>query len=72
MKQYGLFDNTIACDRLAKCLDPLLRLNEVMNWELFRVQLQSIRKNETIGRPPFDVIMMFKAMILRSLYSILT
>jgi transposase len=70
MKQYGLFDDTIAYDRLDKCLDPLPRLNEVVNWELFRVQLQSIRKNETVGRPPFDVTMMFKAMILRSLYNI--
>jgi IS5 family transposase len=70
MKQYGLFDDRIAYDRLDKCLDPLLRLNEVVNWELFRVQLQSIRKNETVGRPSFDVVMMFKAMILQSLYNI--
>jgi IS5 family transposase len=70
MKQYGLFDDSIAYDRLDKCLDPLLRLNEVVNWELFRAQLQSIRKNETVGRPSFDVVMMFKIMILQSLYNI--
>jgi IS5 family transposase len=70
MKQYGLFDDRIAYDRLDKCPDPLLRLNEAVNWELFRVQLQSIRKNETVGRPSFDVVMMFKVMILQSLYNI--
>jgi IS5 family transposase len=70
MKQYGLFDDTIAYDRLDKCLDPLLRLGEVVNWELFRVQLQSIRKNETVGRPSFDAVMMFKVVILQSLYNI--
>jgi IS5 family transposase len=70
MKQYGLFDNTIAYDRLDKCLDPLLRLAKVVNWELFRVQLQNIRKNETVGRPSFDVVMMFKVMVLQSLYNI--
>jgi IS5 family transposase len=70
MKQYGLFDDRIAYDRLDKCLDPLLCLGEVVNWELFRVQLQSIRKNETVGRPSFDVVMMFKVMILQSLYNI--
>ncbi|MDR0764811.1 MAG: transposase [Synergistaceae bacterium] len=70
MKQYGLFDDKIAYDRLDKCLDPLLCLNEAVNWELFRVQLRSVRKNETVGRPSFDVIMMFKVMILQSLYNI--
>jgi IS5 family transposase len=70
MKQHGLFDDVIAYDRLDKCPDPLLRLAKVVNWELFRVQLQSIRKNETVGRPSFDVVMMFKIMILQSLYNI--
>jgi hypothetical protein len=32
--------------------------------------LQSIRKNETVGRPSFDVVMMFKVMVLQSLYNI--
>jgi IS5 family transposase len=70
MKQYGLFDDRIAYDRLDKCPDPLLRLGESVSWELFRIQLQSIRKNETVGRPSFDVVMMFKVMILQSLYNI--
>jgi hypothetical protein len=30
MKQLGLFDDQIAFDRLDKCLDPLLRLNEAV------------------------------------------
>jgi IS5 family transposase len=70
MQQYGFFTDKIAYDRLDKCSDPLLRLGEVVNWELFRVHLQSIRKNETVGRPSFDVVMMFKVMILQSLYNI--
>jgi hypothetical protein len=31
MKQYGLFDDAIAYDRLDKCLDPLPRLGEAVN-----------------------------------------
>jgi hypothetical protein len=70
VKQYGIFDDKVAYDRLDKCPDPLLRLGEAVNWELFRPQLQSIRKNETVGRPSFDAVMMFKVMILQSLYNI--
>jgi hypothetical protein len=70
MEQYGFFGDQIVHDRFGKCLDPLLRLNEIVNLELFRVQLQSIRKNETVGPFLFDVVMMFNVMILQSLYNI--
>jgi IS5 family transposase len=44
-------------------------LNEIINWELFRPQLQRIRNNELVGCKGFDVVMMFKILILQALYN---
>jgi len=51
-------------------MDPLLKLGEIIDWELFRPQLQSIRKNDVVGRKGFDVVMMFKILILQALYNL--
>jgi len=70
MMQSGLFDSFAAYARLDKCTDPLLRLDEIINWELFRPQLQGIRNNDMVGRKGFDVVMMFKILILQALYNL--
>jgi IS5 family transposase len=70
MHQGGLFDEEIAYGRLDKCMDPLLRLNTVIDWELFRARLKTIRKNTGSGRRAFDEILMFKILILQSLYNV--
>ena len=69
MNQLSLFDMFSAYVRLDKCTDPLIKLNEIINWELFRPQLQIIRNNEQVGCKGFDVVMMFKVLILQSLYN---
>jgi hypothetical protein len=66
----GLFDSFTAYARLDKCTDPLLKLKELIDWELFRPQLQSIRNNDYAGCKGFDVVMMFKILILQALYNI--
>jgi IS5 family transposase len=70
MMQSGLFDLFTAYARLDKCADPLLKLNDLIDWELFRPQLQRIRNNDLIGRKGFDVVMMFKVLILQALYNL--
>ena len=70
MHQAGLFDEEIAYDRLDKCSDPLLQLNTAIDWELFRSRLQTIRKNTGTGRKAFDEVLMFKILILQSLYNL--
>ena len=60
MIQAGFFDLFSAYARLDKCTDPLVKLNDIIEWELFRAQLQSIRNNDLVGRKGFDVVMMFK------------
>ena len=51
----------------------LVRLNSQIDWEIFRAQLETIRLKErksNAGRKPFDVILMFKIMVLQSLYNL--
>jgi IS5 family transposase len=70
MSQLGIFESSFAYGRLDKCTGPLLKLNGAIDWELFRAQLESIRRNEYVGRKAFDVLMMFKILILQSLYNL--
>jgi len=70
MTQLGLFDLFSAYARLDKCTDPLLKLNDIIDWELFRPYLQKIRNNELTGCKGFDVVMMFKILILQALYNL--
>ena len=69
MIQLGLFDLFSAYARLDKCIDPLIKLNKIIDWELFRAQLHGIRNNELVGCKGFDVVMMFKILILQALYN---
>jgi IS5 family transposase len=72
MMQTGLFDWQKRFDKLQES-DPLVKLNEIINWEQFRPILNTIhekQRNSNAGRKPFDVIIMFKIMILQSLYNL--
>jgi IS5 family transposase len=51
-------------------MDPLLKLKDSIDWEVFRPQLESIRRNALVGRKGFDVVLMFKILILQSLYNL--
>ena len=70
MIQAGLFDLFSAYARLDKCTDPLIKLNAIIDWELFRPQLQRIRKNDIVGCKGYDVVTMFKIIILQALYNL--
>ena len=73
MMQTGLFDWQTRFEQLNNGGDPLVKLNEVVNWELFRNDLQQVRekaRKSNAGRKPFDVVLMFKVLILQSLYNL--
>lgn len=73
MREPGLFDLQRRMDQLNECGNPLERLNECVDWEIFRPQLETIREKERkspAGRKPYDVVMMFKILILQSLYNL--
>ena len=69
----GLFDIEFRMEDLTRNGDPLVRLNECLDWEVFRPELETIREKErksAAGRKPFDVVLMFKVMVLQSLYNL--
>lgn len=72
MPSPGFFDLD---DRFAKLdeKDPLINLNTYVDWEAFRDTLNIIRKKKRkskAGRKPFDVVLMFKVLILQHLYNL--
>jgi IS5 family transposase len=69
----GLFDVEFRLQELDKGGDPLLKLNQTIDWEMFRPTLEIIRDTErksAAGRPPFDAVLMFKILVLQSLYNL--
>jgi len=69
----GLFDIVFRLEELSKNGDPLVRLKKCVDWELFRADLEIIREKERkspAGRKPFDVVLMFKILVLQSLYNL--
>ena len=73
MMQTGLFDWQTRFEQLDNGGDPLVKLNTVVKWETFRKSLEKIRdkdRKSAAGRKPFDVIVMFKILILQSLYNL--
>jgi IS5 family transposase len=73
MIQTGLFDLEFRCRELEKNGDPLVKINAVIPWDEFRPLLNQVREKERkspAGRKAFDVILMFKILILQSLYNV--
>lgn len=69
----GLFDIDFRMEELSKSGDPLVRLNACVNGEVFRGELEIIREKErksAAGRKPFDTVLMFKVLVLQSLYNL--
>jgi IS5 family transposase len=73
MMQTGLFDWQRRFEQLEQSGDPLVKLNRIVDWEQFRNSLETIRdkqRKSNAGRKPFDAIVMFKIMVLQSLYNL--
>jgi transposase, IS5 family len=69
----GMFDTDFRMQDIDKNGDPLVALNKAVDWEIFRPQLEVIRQKKrksTAGRKPFDVVLMFKILVLQSLYNL--
>lgn len=73
MMQTGLFDWQTRFEQLDNGGDPLGKLNTMVKWETFRKSLETVRdkdRKSAAGRKPFDVIVMFKILIVQSLYNL--
>ena len=71
--QGSLFDKAIRLEELHQMGDPLARLDEVIDWSLFAPVLARLPKAEPKGlggRPPFAPGLIFKALVIASLYQI--
>lgn len=73
-KSRGLFDEQIRLEKLSKKQDPLERLSAHIDFEFFRKPLEkALRKNgdnSKGGRPSYDVVLMFKILILQRYYNV--
>ncbi len=73
MMQTGLLDWQIRFKQLDMGGDPLPKIQRIVDWKLFRPLLEVVRDKErksSAGRKPFDVVLMFKVLILQSLYNL--
>jgi IS5 family transposase len=71
--QSGLFDLEFRLDKIDANGDPLKKLNALVDWEIFRAEIEAVRekaRKSSAGRKPYDAILMFKILILQSLYGL--
>jgi hypothetical protein len=69
----GLFDVELRLAKIDSNGDLLVVLKQAIDWELFRPELEKIREKErksNVGRKAYDVLLMFKMLVLQSLYNL--
>jgi len=67
-KQINMMGADIQLGRLSKLGDPLEKINETIDWEIFRYSIRKRVRKENYdkgGRPPHDEILMFKITLLQ-------
>ena len=71
--QPGFFDLQDRYDQLSQGGDPLERLNKVMEWKQFLPLINRAfdkTRKSAAGRKPYNRVMMFKVLVLQSLYNL--
>lgn len=70
----GLFDEEFTKEKLSKIGNPLEKISQVIDFEMFRDSLESkllnTDKKSNAGAKPYDVVMMFKILILQRYYGL--
>jgi IS5 family transposase len=73
MPPFGLFDYQKQLALLEKAGDPLIALNKMIDWEQFRSIIDRARekpRKSPAGAKGYDSILLFKILILQSLYNL--
>src|SRR6185312_13903179 len=76
MGQLGFFDADRRLAALSEKGDPLEAIAALVPWESFRAEIEAVvltpdeAKKSKAGRKPFDAIMMFRMLVLQSLYNL--
>src|SRR5918995_4165477 len=70
--QPGFFDLDERYQALSANGDPLVRLSQLIDLEVFRAPLlTALQRSDRLkgGRPPYDPVLMFKILVLETLYT---
>ncbi len=70
-----MFDEAEKMEALSNYNDPLKKISSVIDFEIFRKELEllteiKIRDEKKGGRPAYDVVLMFKVLIIQHLYNL--
>ena len=70
----GFFDQERRTRKISKLGNPLERLDKVIDFEMFREELEinmlNLERKNNSGCKPYDVVMMFKIILLKRFYNI--
>jgi IS5 family transposase len=70
----GLFDKENTSNKLSQLGNPLEKLHKVIDFEMFRPELELAMlnhdKKNNAGAKPYDVVMMFKIILLKRYYNL--
>ena len=69
----GLFDEQFLLRKLDQKGDPLARLNDIVDWQIFLPILEQAlgaKDKSSAGRKPYPPLFMFKILIFQSLYNL--
>src|SRR5471030_1104915 len=76
MGQFGFFDADKRLAVISAKGDPLEMIDRVVPFESFRAEIEAAtltpasKKKSNAGRKPIDVIVMFRMLVLQSLYNL--
>jgi|WetSurMetagenome_2_1015567.scaffolds.fasta_scaffold00046_16 IS5 family transposase len=73
MGQIGLFDHENRLAELSEMGDPLEIINRVIRWKSFRPIIDKVfhkERKSNAGRPPYDYVLMFKILVLQTMYGL--
>lgn len=71
--QIGFWDESLRLEKLSELGDSLERLNNAINWEIFRPTLNKVFTKQAKGaggRPPYDYLFLFKVLVLQRIYNL--
>ena len=69
----GLFDVHFRLEKITEKKHALMTLNEVIDWEMFRPLLQTLRdkpRKSNAGAKGYDLVLMFKMLVLKTMYNL--
>jgi transposase, IS5 family len=76
MSQFGFFDADRRLSTLSAKGDPLVAISGLVPWEMFRAEIESVvltadeAKKSAAGRKPIDALVLFRMLVLQSLYNL--